>query len=229
MKAIILAGGKGSRLLPLTEYVPKALIPLKDKTLIELVIAQLPDSIDTVIITVKYLGHLIEQKIGSSLGNKRILYAQQPADVDGTWPAMYCAKDYIDKNERFLVLNCDDIFEKEELERVIVTKKIGMGVTKTIMPAKYHGIRLDEKEIVKEFHRHTNISREEPIVDLFANGLFLLDALVFAFDPVSLTDNERGLPQTLLKHATEYPLYAHKVSFWQPCNTLEDVHRIELL
>lgn len=229
MKAIILAGGKGSRLLPLTTSIPKALVPINTKTLIESVIDALPDKVDTVIITTKYLGQLIEEKLGNVYGNKKILYAAQPVDQDGTWPAMYCAKKFIAEGEHFLLLNCDDLFRKEELEEIVANPKIGMGVTKRTMPAKYHGIVINDHGYVTDLYRHTDIPREDQLVDIFANGLFILDSNVFFLESVRLTDNEHGLPQTLLKHKDTYPLIAHHIAFWEPCNSLEDLEKLNNL
>lgn len=226
MKAIILAGGQGSRLKPLTDSIPKALVPLGDSTLLETVIDSLPDTIDTVVITTKYLGDSIEEKIGVTYNNKTILYTVQPADREGTWPALYCTKDLVEKGEQFLVLNCDDLFKKEELEKIAVSKKIGMGVTTTIMPAKYHSIKISEEGIVLGLERHPNENREELVQDTFANGLFLLDSTVFSFPAVSLIDGEAGLPQTLLKHTDNYPLFAHRIESWKPCNSFEDLEKI---
>jgi len=62
--------------------------------------------------------------------------------------------------------------------------------------------------------------------DIFANGLFILDEKVFSLESVQLSDNEHGLPQTLLKHKNDYPIFAHELIFWQPCNTPEDLLKI---
>jgi len=226
MKAIILAGGQGTRLKPLTDNIPKALIPIGDSTLIELILTSLPSIIDTVIITTKYLPEKIKQHIGTKHHGKTILYAAQPEDSKGTWAALYCTREYIDTAEQFLVLNCDDLFEQEELERVVATHTIGMGVTHRTMPAKYHGISISSEGFVQGLQRHPNPDREELLEDTFANGLYLLDARVFGFPAVLQIDNEEGLPQTLLKQINEYPLKAHYIEHWNPCNSFEDLARI---
>lgn len=226
MKAIILAGGKGTRLKPFTDTLPKALVPIGDSTLIERVIASLPNEVDTVIITTKYLSEKIEQRIGSEYNGKNILYAPQLTGTDGTWAALYGAKHFITKNEQFCVMNCDDLFEKEELTAVLETKKIGMGVTDATMPAKYHGIEVFEGRIMG-FKRHSEIDKEEPIEDLFANGFFLLDETIFSFTPVALNDGELGLPHTLFAYLGQYPLAAHQIKYWQPCNSFEDLEKIK--
>ena len=225
MKAIILAGGKGTRLRPLTNDIPKALVPIGNSTLIELSINSLPASIDTVIITTKYLGNLIKEKLGTNFAHRKIVYAPQPPEQDGTWAAFYGAKDFIAEGEQFLLINCDDLFDIQELGHVVATGKIGMGVTQTMMPAKYHGMRITNRYI-NEFHRHTDTPKEELVEDVFANGLFLLDSKVFSFEPVKLIDNEYGLPQTLLAHKDDYPLFAHRLKVWKACNSLEDLSRL---
>jgi UDP-N-acetylglucosamine diphosphorylase / glucose-1-phosphate thymidylyltransferase / UDP-N-acetylgalactosamine diphosphorylase / glucosamine-1-phosphate N-acetyltransferase / galactosamine-1-phosphate N-acetyltransferase len=227
MKAIILAGGKGTRLVPITNSIPKALVPFGNSTLIETILDNLPDTVDTVVITTKYLGNMLREKIGSSYKGKKIQYAEQPKDRDGTWEALYCAKQYINEEEVFCVLNCDDLFKKEELTEVMRSKKIGMGVTKTTMPAKYHGIITNTDGIVEGFKRHTDMDKEEIISGLFANGFFMLDDRVFSFPPVALSDNEHGLPQTLLAHKETYPLVALPLAHWQPCNSIEDLEKLK--
>ena len=229
MKAIILAGGKGTRLRPITNSIPKALVPIGETTLIEKVLMELPDQIETVIITTKYLGDLIKEKIKARYADKEILYAQQPSESDGTWSALYCAKEYITTDEVFVVLNCDDLFEKKELEKVISNQQIGMGITHTKMPAKYHGILIDDTKNIDGFKRHTDILKEETIEDIFANGLYILDRRIFSFNPVKLSDNEYGLPQTLLAYKEIYPLKALELKYWHACNSLKDLENIKNL
>lgn len=230
MKAIILAGGKGSRFSPITDTIPKALLPInQDKVLIELVLDMLPKKIDTVIISTKYLGHLIEEHIGKTYAKKKILYAKQPQDQDGTWPPVYCAKDFINTGEIFCVFNCDDIFNIKELEDIVENPIIGLGVTPTTLPAKYHGVRVTPDGYLEKLERHSNENREELVEDIFTNGLFILDSKIFDFPPVALIDGEYGLPQTILAQKETYPLYIHKMNSWKPCNTLEDLEKIKRL
>lgn len=227
MKAIILAGGKGSRLKPLTDTIPKALVSINDKTLIERSLESLPENIDTVIITTNYLGEKIEEKIGNSYNGKKVIYAPQPKEISGTWSAVYGAQAYIDTDELFLVYNCDDLFTKAELTLLTQQKTPCMGVTKRTMPAKYHGIQISEEGYIKSFQRHPHENREEIIEDIFANGVFLLNKEIFFFPPVSLIDGEYGLPQTLLAQKNVYPLKAFMINNWHPCNSFEDLERVQ--
>ena len=61
IKAVVLAGGKGTRLAPYTSVLPKPLMPIGDRSILELVIGQLRDcGITDVTLSVGYLAHLIE-------------------------------------------------------------------------------------------------------------------------------------------------------------------------
>ena len=60
MKAVILAGGKGSRLKPYTTHFPKPLMPVGDRPILEIVINQLKDNgITDIVITTGHLEGLI--------------------------------------------------------------------------------------------------------------------------------------------------------------------------
>ena len=74
--AVIMAGGRGTRLLPLTEKVPKPLLEIGDKAIIEHNMERLYQSgIDKFWISVGYLGEKIKNKIGfSGSGNSKIEY-----------------------------------------------------------------------------------------------------------------------------------------------------------
>jgi NDP-mannose synthase len=61
MKALILAGGKGTRLRPYTTVIPKPLMPVGNMAILELLLLQLKkSSVTEVIIAIGYLGHLIK-------------------------------------------------------------------------------------------------------------------------------------------------------------------------
>jgi NDP-sugar pyrophosphorylase family protein len=67
VRAVVLAGGKGTRLAPYTSVLPKPLMPIGDRSILELVLGQLRDSgIMEVTLCVGYLSHLIEAVLGHS-------------------------------------------------------------------------------------------------------------------------------------------------------------------
>ena len=55
MKAIILCAGRGTRLQPLTDTVPKTLLTVKNKPILQHILENLPDQIDEVFLVVDYL------------------------------------------------------------------------------------------------------------------------------------------------------------------------------
>jgi NDP-sugar pyrophosphorylase family protein len=61
MKAVVLAGGKGTRLRPLTFSIPKPLLPIAEKPILEIILKDLKKSgITEVVISVGYQGELIK-------------------------------------------------------------------------------------------------------------------------------------------------------------------------
>jgi glucose-1-phosphate thymidylyltransferase len=109
MQAIILAGGQGTRLRPLTDERPKGMVLLSGRPLIEHVMEELPDAVADIVIVVGYRGTMIREHFGDSWKGRRIRYVEQ-AEQLGTWHAVSLAKDFI--TEKFIMLQCDDIGDK---------------------------------------------------------------------------------------------------------------------
>jgi NDP-mannose synthase len=79
VRAVVLAGGKGTRLAPYTSVLPKPLMPIGDRSILELVLGQLRDcGIDDVTLCVGYLSHLIRAVLDNSRhGSAEISYVQE--------------------------------------------------------------------------------------------------------------------------------------------------------
>lgn len=73
MKAVILAGGKGTRLRPYTSVLPKPLMPIGDLPILEIIMRRLEKAgVDEVIVAIGYLGSLIQTYLEQSPISKRI-------------------------------------------------------------------------------------------------------------------------------------------------------------
>ena len=105
MQAVILAGGLGSRLRPYTMHIPKPLLPLGDKPVIEIVVRQLAASgIDDVIITTGFLAHLVEAYVGNGEQfGTNVRYVREESPLGTAGPL----REVSDLEEHFLVLNGD--------------------------------------------------------------------------------------------------------------------------
>ena len=118
MKAIILAGGRGKRLRPITDKIPKPLIPINNKPLIERTIKYLKKyGITEIIISSGYKSSLIEKflKNKKNFGCK-IIFSNEKTPL-GTGGAIKKALKHVDE-ESFLVLN-GDIVTNIDLKKIL--------------------------------------------------------------------------------------------------------------
>lgn len=105
MKAVILAGGKGTRLAPYTRIIPKPMLPIGDKAILEILLCQMKlAGVTEAIITVGHLAGLMRAffQDGSHLGLKiRYSYEDRPLGTAGPIALVE------DLTETFLVANGD--------------------------------------------------------------------------------------------------------------------------
>ena len=106
MKAIILAGGKGSRLYPFSAVLPKPLMPLGEMPVLELLLRQLAHAgVDHAILAVNHMRHLIEAFFGDgSRFGLRIEYSGEDKPL-GTAGPMGAVLDRMDDD--FVLVNGD--------------------------------------------------------------------------------------------------------------------------
>lgn len=110
MKAVILAAGRGERLMPLTEDKPKPLVEAKGKPIIEHVLDALPSTVSEAIIVIGYKGQMIKDHLGLKYKKVKLTYVEQE-EQKGTYDALTCAKEKLEGEEHFLVLNSDEILD----------------------------------------------------------------------------------------------------------------------
>jgi len=222
MKCIIFAAGRGNRLRPHTDTIPKPLIPINGKPIIHHLIESLPNEIDEYFVIVKYMSEKIEDYLKSNFSDRKIRCIPQNT-VSGTYGALKAAEEFLD-DSKFLVLSADDMYDKKELIEMIKHPR-AFGVQKKIMPGYYaieHGIN-------GEVSKMRNATEEEDLNGTpVATGAYVLDKKIFEFDPVKLRDGEYGLPQTIIANIEHYNIDYFLMHNWQPINTTKDLENVKI-
>ena len=112
MKAIILAAGEGQRMRPLTLTVPKSLLKIKGRPVLDYVFDALPPEIDEVIVVVRHLGEQIKNYLGENYRGRKIAFVE--GSDKGTAYSFLATKPVIGKEE-FLVLYGDEFPNPEDV------------------------------------------------------------------------------------------------------------------
>jgi glucose-1-phosphate thymidylyltransferase len=183
MKGVILAGGSGTRLAPLTLATNKHLFPVYDKPVIYYAIEKLfAGGIDKIMIVtsgehiadfVKLLGSGQHFKRPQG-GQVQIVYGIQN-EPNGVAYGLYIAKEYVGKEDCALFLG-DNIFE-DDIEEHIKSFTGGARVflKKVPDPKRFGVATVDERGKVTGIEEKP----EKPQSDLAVTGLYLYDATVF--------------------------------------------------
>jgi mannose-1-phosphate guanylyltransferase len=154
VQAVILVGGEGTRLRPLTATVPKPVVPLVDRPFIVHMLDWLRGhGVDDVIMSCGFLATSVHNVLGdgSQLG-LRLRFVEEP-EPRGTAGALKYAEDLLD--ERFLMLNGDvltDIDLTAQLAQHDATGAIGtLALVPVEDPTAYGLVPLNEDGSVREF------------------------------------------------------------------------------
>jgi len=223
MRCIILAGGKGTRLQPLTNDIPKSLLLIKGKPALEYTLQALPDEITSVVIAVKYLGFKIKQHFGKKFGSKRITYVDLIA-LRGTMDALKQCKKHV--KGPTMVLYGDDIYSAQDLAQLVSTakqdeKKWYMLVGPKESEKRFGQVLVKNDQVLDIIE--ADGQRQQAGMHGYVNtGAYILDERIFKYKPVKIPSGEYGLPQTMAQAKKEIPLIAVEAINWTPLNTVED-------
>ena len=164
MKAIILAGGRGKRLRPITDYVPKPLIPIKNIPIIEWQIKYLKKfGISEVIICSGYKTEMIENYLNNKKLGVKIIFSVETKPL-GTGGAIKKAGKKI-KDKSFVVIN-GDVITNIDLKKLLKKEN---SIAAIQLKTKFGILQTDEDKIIK-------FDEKKEIPDLWMNaGIYHLN------------------------------------------------------
>lgn len=179
MKGIILAGGTGSRLYPLTKVTNKHLLPVYNKPMIYYPLFSLKEAgVDEVLVISGkgHCGNFLELlNSGAEMGMKFTYEIQ--AEAKGIADALSLAKDFI-KNEKFIVVLGDNIFEdnlSESIKNFRDQKEGARILLKEVAnPSSYGVCEIENKKITSIVEKP-----KEPKSNLAVTGFYMYDSTVF--------------------------------------------------
>lgn len=221
LSAVIMAGGFGTRLRPLTDEVPKPMLTLGDRPLLELTIERLRDAgIRRVNLTTHYLAESISDHFGDGEAfDVEISYVREDRPL-GTAGGLKLLEQ---SNETLLVINGDIVTQVDFRSMLAYHREHGADVTVGVrqyeVQVPYGVVDCDGSRVRKV--------EEKPVLHFLVNaGIYLLEPTVsryipdgHRFDMTELIDRliEKG------RHVVSFPI----VEYWQDIGQRADYERAQ--
>lgn len=220
IKAVIMAGGLGSRLQPLTLDVPKPLLKISERSILEIIIGQLRDAgIKEIIITTWYKSEAIKNQLkdGSQLGVK-IAYIKEKKKL-GTAGALSLANEYL--SDPFLVVN-GDILTKLNFEHLLSfhydsEAELTVAIRQYDFEVPFGVVEIEHDKVIK--------ITEKPLVKLLINaGIYLMDKSVIDLIPKGRSFDMPDLIQRLLDGRRKVCVFPIQ-EYWLDVGRISDLEK----
>ncbi len=215
LKAIILIGGPGTRLQPLTDDMPKSMLPVLNKPFMEHTIAYLKQfGIEDIILTLNYLPEVVQDCFGDgSRFGVRLTYCLEKEPM-GTAGAVKNAEQYLDST--FIVLNGDIFTDMDLADMLACHQNKGARVTISLNrvddPSAFGVVETDSAQRVQRFIEKPPLA--EATTNWINAGIYILEPEVL--EPVPANSHymfERGLFPLLLEMGE--PVYGYPFNgYW---------------
>src|SRR3954471_1444442 len=220
MQAVILVGGEGTRLRPLTTTVPKPVVPLVDRPFIVYMLEWLKShGVSDIVLAMGYLPTAVRNVLGDgSAYGLRLRYVEEP-DPRGTAGALKFCESLLD--ERFLMLNGDVLTDIDLTAQIAQHERTGAVGTLALVPVEdptaYGLVRTTDDLSVNAFV-------EKPTADsidtnLISAGAYVLERSVLDLIP---PDRNVSIEREVWPRLVGAGLYAYAApAYWLDIGTPE--------
>src|SRR3954453_10627594 len=147
MRAVVMAGGRGTRLAPYTTVLPKPLMPLTDRPILDVILAQLVSAgVEAIEIAVGHLGGLIAAWVENEAQYDVPISFIHESEPLGTAGALRLAST---ANEPLLAMNGDVLTTLDYGELVAAHRRVAAAATMAVnereVPIEYGVVHTDEQ------------------------------------------------------------------------------------
>jgi dTDP-glucose pyrophosphorylase len=225
-RAIVLVAGRGNRLRPLTDDIPKALIEVGGKPISALVVDQLIDcGITHITFVVGYRGEAVRLYFDAHRPAHAMFDYVQQEQLSGTGGALQLVKPFLG-NQPFLVAFGDSYFAPHSVERVVAAKcPAAVAVVSVPDPERYGVVVLDEQGRIVDVEEKPL----RPKSNLVIGGVYKFDSSVWKHvDGLELSPRgELELPDVVrsMTNAGE-AIQAVQLSYMVDVGTIEELRRL---
>jgi NDP-mannose synthase len=217
MKAVVLAGGKGTRLAPYTKILPKPLMPIGDLPILEILLRQMKRAgVDEVILTVGHLAHLLQAFFqGGEQFGLHIRYSFEDKPL-GTAGPLSLVKGL---DDTFLVTN-GDVLTTLDLSALVNSHRQSGAIATIATHSREIKIDLGVIQVDSE-HRIIDYI-EKPLYPLLVSmGIYVFEARVLSYIP---NNQYLDFPDLVLRliHAGERVVSYPFTGYWQDLGRADD-------
>jgi mannose-1-phosphate guanylyltransferase len=188
MKAFLLAAGEGTRLRPLTDEIPKCLIPIHGRPLLSIWFDLLKrHGIDEVLINLHHLPHVVAGYVRNNARDIKvnIFYEEELLGSAGT---VLANREFVKGEESFFILYADNLTNVNLGMMLDFHNRHGgiftMGLFKTDVPQQCGVVELDDDGLISSFIEKP----QRPSGNLANAGIFLADEGLFDYIPERKAD-----------------------------------------
>jgi mannose-1-phosphate guanylyltransferase len=220
MQALVLVGGEGTRLRPLTRTLPKPVVPLVDRPFLRYMIDWLArHGVEEVVLSIGFLAGGVREVLGDEVpGGPRLVYVEEP-DRRGTAGAIKFAEQHLE--DRFLALNGDVLTDLDL--GALIRRHEEAGATATLAlypvddPSAYGLVRRQEDGEITEF-----LEKPDPAeidTDEISAGAYVLDRSVLELIP---PDRQVSIEREVFPRLVGNGLYGQRLDgYWMDIGTPE--------
>jgi len=223
MKAVILAGGLGTRLKPFTEIIPKPLLPIGEKSILEIQIEHLKNyGFDEIYLATNYKSEYIEKFFGNGARYGVKLTVSKEDKPLGTVGPLSLLKEELEK-EPFLVMN-GDIITKYDLYQLYkfgsnIDANLTVGIKELITPFRFGNIFFDG-------NYGTSIEEKPNIKTNVLAGIYIMKPEIFQLIPYNTPLSMDKLIIKMLDLNMKIAKYEIQ-EYWLDIGVIDDYQKVQ--